>query len=169
MEGGGGLLCGVWGGWGRSAPGKQESWTREGVWSPLPVPPTLSSVTALGSAPRPFLCWPSSPVTGAHPPHHGGPSSPSWGPILPAVTGGPSSPSWGPILPAVTGGPSSPSWGPILPVTGPALSPWWPASCCFCWSLTKSTGLLWAGHMDQVLRLSRGKASTDGGAGPWRL
>ena len=45
----------------------------------------------------------------------------------------------------------------------------WTSSCCFCWSLTKSTGLLWAGHMDQVLRLSRGKASTDGGAGPWRL
>lgn len=61
------------------------------------------------------------------------------------------------------------SRGPVPPVMGPTLSPWWPASCCFCWSLTKSTGLLWAGHMDQVLRLSRDEASTDGGAGPWRL
>ena len=116
MEGGGGLRCGVRGGWGRSAPGEQESWTPEGMWGPLPVPLTLTSIAALSSAPRSFLCRPSS---------HWGPSTPSLGSVLPSVTGGLSSPSLGPVLP-VTGarpprhwGPSSPlSLGPVLPVTG---------------------------------------------------
>ena len=147
MEGERGLCCGVRGGWGRSALGEQESWTPEGMWGPLPVPLTLTSIAALGSAPRSFLCRPSShwgpsspslgpvlPLTGAHPPHcHWGSVLPSLGPVLPAVTRGPSSLSlgahpppslgahpphhWGPVLP-ITGGPSSPSLGPILPVTG---------------------------------------------------
>ena len=158
MEGERGLCCGVRGGWGRSALGEQESWTPEGMWGPLPVPLTLTSIAALGSAPRSFLCRPSShwgpsspslgpvlPLTGAHPPHcHWGSVLPSLGPVLPAVTRGPSSlslgahppPSLGPILPRHWG-PSSPSLGPILPrhwgPSSPSLGPilphhWGPSS-----------------------------------------
>ena len=150
MEGERGLCCGVRGGWGRSALGEQESWTPEGMWGPLPVPPTLTSIAALGSAPRSFLCRPCShwgpsspslgpvlPLTGAHPPHcHWGSVLPSLGPVLPAVTRGPSSLSLGPVLP-ITGGPSSPvtgarpphHWGPSSPITG-ACPPhrWGPSS-----------------------------------------
>ena len=132
MEGGGGLRCGVRGGWGRSAPGEQESWTPEGMWGPLPVPLTLTSIAALSSAPRSFLCRPSS---------HWGPSTPSLGSVLPSVTGGLSSPSLGPVLPTVTGahpplslgarppcchwGPVLLSLGPVLPITGTHLHHHW--------------------------------------------
>lgn len=83
------------------------------VRSLLPVPPTSSSVTALGSAPRPFLCRPALPC-------HGGPSC---------------------------------HVGPTLSLVACIL--------LFLLEPDQEQGL-WAGHMDQVLRLSRDEASTDG-------